>query len=59
MKINSTVKSLSEAISIKYNNLVYEMKAKGEDVIVLSLGEAYFEIPMFDFQALPFPDLYH
>src|ERR1044071_8799731 len=35
-----------EAVSISYNNLVYEMKARGEDVIVLSLGEAFFDIPL-------------
>lgn len=48
-----------EAISIKYNNIVYEMKAKGQDVIVLSLGEAFFKIPLYSFKDLPFPDLYH
>jgi aminotransferase len=59
MKINSTVAALSEAISIKYNNLVYEMKSAGEDIIVLSLGEAFFEIPRFDFNVLAYPDIYH
>jgi aspartate/methionine/tyrosine aminotransferase len=48
-----------EAISIRYNNLVYEMKARGEDVIVLSLGEAFFDIPLFGFDDLPMPDGYH
>lgn len=48
-----------QALSIKYNNLVYEMKARGEDVVVLSLGEAFFDIPLFRFDDLPFPDLYH
>jgi aspartate/methionine/tyrosine aminotransferase len=48
-----------QALSIKYNNLVYEMKARGEDVVVLSLGEAYFDIPLFAFADLPFPDVYH
>lgn len=48
-----------QALSIKYNNLVYEMKARGEDVVVLSLGEAYFDIPLFTFDDLAFPDVYH
>lgn len=48
-----------EAVSIRYNNLVYEMKARGEDVIVLSLGEAFFDIPLFGFDDLPMPDGYH
>lgn len=48
-----------QALSIKYNNVVYEMKARGEDVIVMSLGEAFFDIPLFRFDDLPFPDIYH
>jgi len=50
---------VSQAMSIKYNNLVYEMKAAGEDIIVLSLGEAFFDIPLYPFDELPFPALYH
>jgi aspartate aminotransferase/aminotransferase len=48
-----------EAISIKYNNLVYDLKRAGKKVIVLSLGEAYFDIPLWSMADLPFPDLYH
>lgn len=53
------VENVVEAMSIKFNNRVYEMKEAGEDVIVLSLGEAFFDIPLFPFDTLPFPDLYH
>jgi aspartate/methionine/tyrosine aminotransferase len=53
------LKGISPAISIEYNNLVYEMQAQGEDVVVLSLGEAFFEIPLYPFDDLTFPDLYH
>jgi len=48
-----------EAISVKYNNIVYEKIAQGEDVIVLSLGEAFFDIPLYPFDDLPFPAIYH
>jgi len=48
-----------QATSIRYNNVVYEMKSKGIDVTVLSLGEAFFDIPLFPFNDLPYPDLYH
>ncbi|MBV9110515.1 MAG: pyridoxal phosphate-dependent aminotransferase [Gemmatimonadetes bacterium] len=51
--------AVAQALSIRYNNLVYEMKARGEDVIVLSLGEAFFDIPLFGFGDLPMPDGYH
>lgn len=55
----SHMSSVSQALSIRYNNAVYEMKARGEDVIVLSLGEAFFDIPLFPFDDLPLPALYH
>lgn len=50
---------VGQALSIKYNNLVYELKAKGVDIIVMSLGEAFFDIPLFPFDDLPFPGIYH
>ena len=53
------VQDIIEAMSIKYNNRVYEKKQRGEDVIRLSFGEAYFDIPLFPFDDLPMPGLYH
>jgi len=58
-RISKSVNEAIEAVSIRYNNLVYELKQKGERVIVLSLGEAYFDVPLERFDDLPFPDLYH
>ena len=49
----------SEALSIKYNTEVYEKQRRGEDVIVLSLGEAFFDLPLFSFDNLPYPKIYH
>jgi len=46
-------------MSIKYNTMVYELKAAGHNVTVMSLGEAYFDIPLMPFDDLPFPDIYH
>jgi aspartate/methionine/tyrosine aminotransferase len=48
-----------QAMSVKFNNLVYEMQSRGEDVIVLSLGEAFFDIPLRSFADLPLPASYH
>lgn len=48
-----------EALSIKYNTEVYEKQRKGQDVIVLSLGEAFFDIPLYKFDDLPYPKIYH
>jgi aminotransferase len=53
------VEDVAVAMSVKFNGYVYGMKAAGEDVIILSLGEAFFQIPLFPFDTLPFPDLYH
>lgn len=53
------VDDVVNAMSIKYNNRVYEMRQAGKDVIALSMGEAYFDIPLFPFDELPFPGLYH
>jgi aspartate aminotransferase/aminotransferase len=58
-KISKIVAGTSDAISIRYNNIVYELKNKGKDIIVLSLGEAFFDIPLYSFDSLSFPDIYH
>ena len=49
----------SEAMSIKYNTLVYELKQKGKNVLIMSLGEAYFDIPLLPMNDLPYPDVNH
>ena len=48
-----------EAMSIKYNTMVYELQRRNVDVIVMSLGEAFFDIPLFSFDNLPLPEIYH
>jgi aspartate aminotransferase/aminotransferase len=53
------VNDIVQAMSIKYNNLVYDMKRRGVDIIVLSLGEAFFDIPLYKFDDLPYPAIYH
>jgi len=58
-RISNVVCDSAEAMSIKYNNLVYEMKRRGEKVIVLSLGEAFFDIPLMSMDDLPYPAIYH
>lgn len=51
--------SIEEAGSIRVNQLVYDKRRKNEDVVVLSLGEALFDIPMFDFKGINFEAGYH
>tara|TARA_B100000212_G_C27384905_1_gene538879 strand:+ start:11083 stop:12210 length:1128 start_codon:yes stop_codon:yes gene_type:complete len=50
---------IKDAISIRYNNLVYELKEKGKDPIVLSLGESYFDIPTPKLNEASNPEIFH
>ena len=59
MPRNKLINNLNEAISIKYNNIVYEMQKQSIDVTVLSLGEAYFNLPSCNLANLPHPELFH
>jgi aspartate aminotransferase/aminotransferase len=53
------VDSISEAGSIRINQLVADGQRAGRDITVLSLGEAFFDIPMFDMSKLDFTRGYH
>ena len=49
MQFSEVVKDIPEASSIYINNIVSAKKRRGDIVTVLSLGEAFFEIPSFPF----------
>lgn len=51
--------AIGDALSIRYNNLVYELQSAGHDVVVLSLGEAFFDVPLHSFEELPRPAIFH
>lgn len=53
------METVDQAISIKYNNLVYDLKATGHDIITLSLGESYFDVPAPDFGDVDPGELHH
>ena len=59
LRIASVVDSAAEALSIKHNNLVYELTAAGQDIITLSLGEAFFDLPLPRFDDLAGHGLHH
>ncbi|HVO33756.1 MAG TPA: pyridoxal phosphate-dependent aminotransferase [Elusimicrobiota bacterium] len=50
---------LDQAMSIKFNTMVYELRRQGKSVIVLSLGEPYFDVPLESFDPLPYPAVLH
>jgi aspartate aminotransferase/aminotransferase len=53
------VDSIPQAGSIRINQEVADLRRAGKDVTVLSLGEAFFDIPPFDFGKLDFTSGYH
>jgi aminotransferase len=53
------VTDAEEAMSIKYNTMVYDLQRKGVDVLVMSLGEAFFDIPLLPMDDLPYPAVNH
>jgi aminotransferase len=58
-EISHVVEHSVPAASIKYNNLIYDLKMSGTKIIALTYGEAYFDIPLFSFEPIPYPALYH
>jgi aminotransferase len=56
---SKVVMGADQAMSIKYNTMVYELQRRGTKVIVMSLGEAFFDIPLLPFDDLPHPQIFH
>ena len=52
--MNRIVDRIAQAGSIRINQAVTDLRAAGRDVTVLSLGEAFFDIPMFDLSKIDF-----
>ncbi|MEM9035778.1 MAG: pyridoxal phosphate-dependent aminotransferase [Actinomycetota bacterium] len=59
LRFSRRVDEIPPALSVWVNQLVYDLRRLGRDVTTLSLGEAFFEIPRFSFEALDFERGYH
>lgn len=59
LTLSRRVESIPQALSIYINQQVYDLKRRGFDVTTLSLGEAFFDIPLFDFRKLDAQKCYH
>jgi aminotransferase len=59
MQLSKIVSDSVEAMSIKYNTMVYELIRSGKKVVIMSLGEVFFDIPLFSMDSLPHPTIYH
>ncbi len=46
------MRQIPQALSIYVNQLVSDLKRRGENLTVLSLGEAFFDVPLFSFDEL-------
>ena len=58
-EFSRVVTDAEEAMSIKYNMMVYELQRQGVDILVMSLGEAFFDIPLLPMDELPYPAINH
>lgn len=56
---SNVIDKIPEALSVYINQLVYDLRRQKRDVISLSLGESYFNIPRFPFEPLDFEKGYH
>ncbi len=59
MQLSRIINKIPQALSIYINQIVYDLKRRGYDVTTLSLGEAFFDIPLFDFSKLDLDKCYH
>ena len=59
LSLSRRATAVPEALSIYINQLVYDLRRRGQDIVTLSLGEAFFDIPLFDFRKLDLTECYH
>lgn len=52
MPLSNRVEEIPQALSIYINQIVYNLLRRQQDVTTLSLGEAFFDVPLFDFRRL-------
>ena len=59
MYLNNIVKKIPEALSIYINQIANDLTTKGHKVIRLSKGEAFFNLPVYDFSKLDANTFFH
>jgi aspartate/methionine/tyrosine aminotransferase len=59
MRLNPSVGNLDNALSITFNQIVYNLKRSGQSMLTLSLGEAFFDAQLYDFSVLDHQSIYH
>lgn len=59
MPLSGRIGEIPQALSIYINQIVYSLGRRGQDITTLSLGEAFFDVPLFDFRQLDLAKIYH
>lgn len=59
MPLNPVVQGMAQASSIYVNQIVYDLRRSGADVTTLSLGEAFFDLPLLDFSKIDIARSFH
>lgn len=59
MLFSRVVGEIPQALSIRFNQRVTDLKRQGRDVITLSLGESFFDLPLFSFSRVDYTKGYH
>jgi len=57
--VSSVVTDMSQAMSVKFNMKVYDLQRAGHNPIVLSLGEAFFDMTPMDLDGIDIVKGYH
>ena len=59
MHFSKKVINIPQALSVYLNQLVYELRSRKKNIITLSLGESFFDIPFLGIEDIDFSKGYH
>ncbi len=59
MNFSKKVIETPQALSVYLNQLVYELKSRKKNIVTLSLGESFFDIPYLGIENIDFSKGYH
>ncbi len=59
MHFSDKVINIPQALSVYLNQLVYELRSRKKNIITLSLGESFFDIPFLGIDDIDFSKGYH
>lgn len=59
MNFSKKVVETPQALSVYLNQLVYELRSRKKNIVTLSLGESFFDIPFFGIENINFTKGYH